>query len=157
MQPVAFASPVWGATLRSLRRLTRMAATALVLVVGLNGLTAPVPADPFRPVSTVRPLADLRIPPATVHAPAGLPLADAFDVSGSLDVLGRDSTSAARAGGADTADSPTRVRFGSTAPAAGVPARHVDPDGPAARTTAAVAAPADPGRESATRRGPPHA
>lgn len=157
MQPVAFASPVWGATLRSLRRLTRMAATALVLVVGLNGLTAPVPADSLRPVSTVRPLADLRIAPATVHAPAGLPLADAFDVSGSLDVLGPAVTSAARTGGADTADSPTRARFGSTAPAAAVPARHIDSDGPAARTTAAAGVPADPGRESVTRRGPPRA
>ncbi|RNM00872.1 hypothetical protein EFE23_04270 [Micromonospora solifontis] len=142
---------MWGATLRSLRRLTRMAATALVLVVGLNGLTAPVPADPFRPVSTVRPLADLRVAPGPADAPAG-PL-----LPGSSAATGW-TTTITPADGAGTADSRTRhPRVGSTAPAAGVPARHIDSGGAAARTTAAVAAPADPGPGSVTRRGPPRA
>jgi hypothetical protein len=42
--PVAFAPSLWAATLRTLRKLARVAVTALVLVVGLNGLAA-APAE----------------------------------------------------------------------------------------------------------------
>ncbi|PWU62468.1 hypothetical protein DLE60_00145, partial [Micromonospora globispora] len=40
MQLVAFAPPIWPATLRTLRKLTRLAVTALVLVVGAGGVAA---------------------------------------------------------------------------------------------------------------------
>ncbi|MFU8852249.1 hypothetical protein ACNAW0_14875 [Micromonospora sp. SL1-18] len=46
MLPVAFAPPLWAATLRTLRERARVAVTALVLVAGLNGLAAaPATAD----------------------------------------------------------------------------------------------------------------
>ncbi|MFG2053880.1 hypothetical protein ACGFI9_07580 [Micromonospora sp. NPDC048930] len=153
MQSVAFAPPVWAATLRSLRRLTRMAATALVLVVGLNGLTAPVTADPLGPVSTIRPPAHLQVSAA---APAGR------SVAGSVDARpGRGATSVAWAAGAgaSTADSAHRLpRATSTAPTTGVPARQADPDVATSPADAAAVVPAaDPGRDPVARRGPPRA
>lgn len=153
VQSVAFAPPVRVAALRGLRLFTRMATTALVLVVGLNGLTAPAPADPLSPVSAVRAPAVFRITPGPVDAPADLPPA------GSPGAATRTASTVAWAG-AGTADSPAphpHPRLGSTAPATGVPARHVDADRTVARTVATVVPPADPGRESGSRRGPPRA
>ncbi|MFR9775848.1 hypothetical protein ACL02O_07275 [Micromonospora sp. MS34] len=156
MQPVAFAPPLWAVTLRSLRRLTRMAATALALVVGLNGLAAPVTADPLRPVSTFRPLAGVQVTHEPLGVPASLALRNAV-------AAGRGPSLTAVAGvsrvGPGTVDSPTRhPQVPSGAPAADVPARHVDSAASAVRaTTTAAAPPADPGREPVTRRGPPRA
>lgn len=151
VQSVAFAPPVRVAALRGLRLFTRMATTALVLVVGLNGLTAPAPADPLSPVSAVRAPAVFRITPGPVDAPADLPPA------GSPGAATRTASTVAWAG-AGTADSPApHPRLGSAAPATGVPARHVDADRTVARTVATVVPPADPGRESGSRRGPPRA
>ncbi|MCW3839951.1 hypothetical protein ONA70_07555 [Micromonospora yasonensis] len=154
MHPVAFAPPVWAATLRAMRRFTRMAATALVLVVGLNGLTAPVPADPLRPVSTVRPPAGPQVSQGPVDAPTALSLAGPADAAPALSAM---TVVWASEAGVTTADSAT-LRAASTAPATAAPSRHVEPQAAMVRPAAAVVAPsADPGRESATRRGPPRA
>ncbi|MEO3772870.1 hypothetical protein [Micromonospora sp. B9E7] len=87
MSSAACVRPARGAVLRSLRELTRLAVTALVLAVGLGGaLAATPPPTPtqLRPsavssrVATVRPDAD----PATERAgqPAAPP-ADAVDIA----------------------------------------------------------------------------
>lgn len=152
MQSVAFAPPVWAATLRAVRRLTRMAATALVLVVGLNGLTAPVSADPLGPVSAVRPLAGPRVSQGSVDASAILSLA------GPVDAGWEPSATTAR-WASEAAGSATRhPRVVPTTPTAGIPSRPVEPEAAAPRPDAAILAHStDPGRESVTRRGPPRA
>ncbi len=139
------ASPVWGATLR------RVAATALVLVVGLDGLTAPVSADPLRPVSTIRPPADLQV---AVDAPAGLSVAGSVAAGSGLCAT---TVAWATGAGATTADSPHRLlRAASTAPTSGVPSRQADA-APSRPDATAVLPTTDPGRESVARRGPPRA
>jgi hypothetical protein len=155
VQSVAFAPPVWATTLRAVRRLTRMAATALVLVVGLNGLTGPVSADPLRPVSAVSPLADLQVSPGPVDAPAARSLAGPVEAASKPSAATVGWTSEAGV----TIDSPTRhPQAVSTAPTSGIPSRHVEPEAATARPNAALATPsADPGRESIARRGPPRA
>lgn len=63
---VAFARPLWAAALHALRQLTRLAVTALVLVVGSGGVaTAPTTAAPQPTVVTSR-VAEVRVDRATV-------------------------------------------------------------------------------------------
>ncbi|MDO3701478.1 hypothetical protein Q3W71_07260 [Micromonospora sp. C28SCA-DRY-2] len=57
MPSVASAHPLWSVTLRALRTMTRLAATALVLVVGLGGLTAGTATEPATTAAQLRPLA----------------------------------------------------------------------------------------------------
>ncbi|PWR15794.1 hypothetical protein DKT69_09025 [Micromonospora sicca] len=138
---VAFAPPLWAATLHTLRRRTRLAVTALVLVVGLGG-TAATPAEAFRPAAEPAQLAAFQVPrvpvagPATADRPAG---AAAEPV--------------ATPSGASTAERVT-----------GTPSGHpagVGPERPggcsATLSPAAAAGPAvtDPGRDAVGRRGPP--
>ncbi|MGR6316895.1 hypothetical protein Q2K19_08530 [Micromonospora soli] len=151
MQSVALAPPLWAATLRSLRRLTRMAATALALAVGLNGVTVPAPGDSLRPAATVRPLAGIDVAHLAVDDPPAGTVA-----------VGPGHTAAitwAPDAGATTVDSAARHPHTVwTAPATGVPPRDLDRDAASARVDAApVVAPADPGRQSVARRGPPRA
>ncbi|MFE9692583.1 hypothetical protein [Micromonospora sp. NPDC005806] len=155
MQSVALTPPLWAATLRSLRRFTRMAATALVLAVGLNGLAVPAPGESLRPAATVRPPAGVEIAQGAIDALAGPPLTGSVAAGHGL---GATITWAPDAG-VTTVDSPTRqLRAASTAPATGVPSRHLDRDAVSPRVDAApVLPPADPGRESVARRGPPRA
>lgn len=48
---------MWSVTLRALRTMTRLAATALVLVVGLGGVTAATATGPATTAAQLRPLA----------------------------------------------------------------------------------------------------
>ncbi|MFG3703476.1 hypothetical protein ACGF7U_01890 [Micromonospora sp. NPDC047670] len=59
MPSAASTDPFWSVTLRSLRELTRLAVAALVLAVGLGGVTAaPAPATPtLGPVVASTPVA----------------------------------------------------------------------------------------------------
>ena len=60
MQLVAFSPPIWAATLRTLRELTRLAVTALVLVVGAGGVAAaPVATTALRPTVVTSRVAEL--------------------------------------------------------------------------------------------------
>ena len=61
VQLVAFAPPIWAATLRTLRELTRLAVTALVLVVGAGGVAAaPDTTTALRPTVVTSRVAELR-------------------------------------------------------------------------------------------------
>ena len=60
MQLIAFAPPIWAATLRTLRDLTRLAVTALVLVVGAGGATAAPDTTTLRPTVVTSRVAELR-------------------------------------------------------------------------------------------------
>jgi len=130
--PVAFAPSLWAATLRTLRELTRVAVTALVLVVGFNGLAA-------APASA-----------APASASAASIVRPASAVSGPSAAEVRLATPAAEV----TAGQP---RPASVSPVPGVPPRHVDHDIAAPAATTVVVPAADPGRASIARRGPPHA
>ncbi|MEU4642009.1 hypothetical protein [Micromonospora sp. NPDC023814] len=67
MPSVASTDPFWSATLRLLRELTRLAVAALVLAVGLGGVTtAPAPSVP-----TLGPAASA---PVAANAPVDRPL-----------------------------------------------------------------------------------
>lgn len=57
MPSVASAHPLWSVTLRALRAMTRLAATALVLVVGLGGVTAATATEPAGTAAQLRPVA----------------------------------------------------------------------------------------------------
>ncbi|MFV2103914.1 hypothetical protein [Micromonospora sp. LOL_024] len=46
MPSLAFARPMWPATLRAMRELTRLALAALVLAVGVGGIAAELPTRP---------------------------------------------------------------------------------------------------------------
>ncbi len=132
MLPVAFAPSLWAATLRTLRELTRVAVTALVLVVGLNGLAAaPAAAGDLRPSEATRPGAVSRAIP--------LPAAEA------------------RTAASDAKTNAGPVRPALTAPVPGVPLRHLDHDVAQPPADTVLAAAADPGRASIARRGPPRA
>ncbi|MFI7425956.1 hypothetical protein ACIBPB_03115 [Micromonospora sp. NPDC049836] len=153
MLAVAFTPPLWATTLRSLRRLTRMAATALVLAVGLNGLAAaPAGADPVRPAATSRPVADLRLAPAgpdlrTVRYAAAVDSAGPGTATPATGALVPGANAAAR-----------DLRATSAGPAVRVPAHRSTPEvaSPPAQAGPAVP-PTDPGRSTVARRGPPRA
>lgn len=171
MLSVAFPPPLWAATLRSLRRITRMATTALVLAVGLNGLAAaPAAADPARPAATSHPVADLGLAPADPARPTGTsrPVAE-FRLAPAAPDL-RTIRYAVEIAGPGTATPAT----GALVPGVNAAARDLraTPAGPAVRvpshrSTAEVASPraqagptvppTDPGRSTVARRGPPHA
>ncbi len=136
MPSVALARPMWPATLRALRELTRLALATLVLAVGLGGAAAT--DQPGRSTATdlpARPVA------ATVAAqPAVEPVRPAVKpVRAAADLPARPAQVVA-----STAP-PARPEHADTAPAAAVPAHH-------------FAAPhAATGEGEPTRRGPPSA
>ncbi|MER7330524.1 MULTISPECIES: hypothetical protein [unclassified Micromonospora] len=73
MPSVASTDPFWSATLRSLRELTRLAVAALVLAVGLGGVTA----APALSVPTLGPAASAPVAanaPVAAIAPVDRPL-----------------------------------------------------------------------------------
>lgn len=64
---VAFARPLWAAALRALRQLTRLAVTALVLIVGSGGVaTAPPTTAALQPTVVTSRVAEVRVDRATV-------------------------------------------------------------------------------------------
>jgi len=68
---VAFSPSLWAATLRTLRELTRVAVTALVLVAGLTGpAAASVATDAVRPPATHRLAPEFGPAPELSQAPA---------------------------------------------------------------------------------------
>ncbi|MFD2763619.1 hypothetical protein [Micromonospora eburnea] len=153
MLPVAFAPSLWAATLRTLRKLTRVAVTALALVVGLNGLAAaPATVGPLRPVEvTGLRAASVAFDGLLVTAPdaAAAPIVRPTRAAGGASAAEvRLAAPAAEA----TAGQP---RSASVSPVPGIPSRHADHDVAAPPATAVVVPAADPGRESIARRGPP--
>lgn len=150
MLSVAFDPPLWATTLRNLRRLTRMAATALVLAVGLNGLAAaPATADPHRPAATSRHLADLPLAPAAPDVRYAAAVAP-----------GRSGTATPATGAFVPATSAAHREPGATpaGPATRVPSHRSAAEDAAPHAWAGPAVPpADPGRGAIARRGPPHA
>lgn len=139
--PVAFAPPLWAATLRTLRKRTRLAVTALVLVVGLGGTAASAaPAEAFRPTAEPGQVAAFPLPPATFAAPA-------------------TSGQSAGAGGWVAAPSGAATAERATGTPGGRPtgAGVERPAGSSALPAASAAGPAlvDPGRDAVGRRGPP--
>lgn len=61
MQLAAFVPPLWAATPRALQELTRLAVTALVLVVGAGGVAAtPAATTALRPTVVTSRVAELR-------------------------------------------------------------------------------------------------
>ena len=58
---VAFAPRLWAATLRTLRELTRLAMTALVLAVGLGGGAAASATTALQPTVVTSRVAELRV------------------------------------------------------------------------------------------------
>ncbi|MFG2099426.1 hypothetical protein ACGFJ5_02385 [Micromonospora echinaurantiaca] len=120
MPSVASTRPLWSVTLRALRAMTRLAATALVLVVGLGGVTATVATEPATTAAHLRPLAvtsrvDALRPdaPTSVAAPTTAPA----------------EPGAAEAAAPVTVDvvATDRVAGPATAPGRGVPARRGPP------------------------------
>ncbi|SCF38644.1 hypothetical protein GA0074695_6415 [Micromonospora viridifaciens] len=154
--PVAFAPPLWAATLRTLRELTRVAVTALVLVVGLNGLAAAPAGGTLRSAEAIRPVTDSQ---ATL-APVDGPLLTAPGAA-TMPILLRASAATSapvaevRLAGPDGQSTAGQPRPTPTSPKSGMPPRHVEHDVAAASVGAAVVPPTDPGRESIARRGPP--
>ncbi|WP_157746285.1 hypothetical protein [Micromonospora inositola] len=143
MLPVAFAPPLWAATLRTLRKLTRLAVTALVLVAGLGGATASAaPAEAFRPTAEPGQVAAFQVAPVSFVGPA------TADRS-----AGAAVEWVAAPSGASAAERITGTPGGRPAGAA--------PERPARRSAALSPAPAsgpapvDPGRDAVGRRGPP--
>ncbi|WP_446218076.1 hypothetical protein [Micromonospora sp. IBHARD004] len=140
---VAFAPPLWAATLRTVRRLTRMAVTALVLVVGLGGTAAPAPAEAARPTAEPGQVATFQVPTAPVTA----------SVTAGSATTGWSAGSAVEWVAAPTGASAVERVTGtpSERPAGAVSAR------PARCAPAPSPSPAfaDPGRDAVGRRGPP--
>lgn len=141
--PVAFAPPLWAATLRTLRKLARLAVTALVLVVGLGGTAASAaPAEAFQPTAEPGQVAAFPLPPATFAAPA---------TSG--------QSASAGVGGWVAAPSAAATAERATGTPGGRPtgADVERPTGSSALPAASAAGPAlvDPGRDAVGRRGPP--
>ncbi|MCW3814505.1 hypothetical protein ONA91_08545 [Micromonospora sp. DR5-3] len=147
---VAFAPSLWAATLRSLRELTRVAATTLALVVGLTGPAAAAAAsDPVRPDATHRPVASLSALVAPVDGPAPDALVGAAPVATGAWTADRRPAAAPH--------SPAgHLIAAATPPAPGLAAALVRGAVALSRTDVAVAA-ADPDREPIARRGPPRA
>ncbi|MCI4063931.1 hypothetical protein MRQ36_15565 [Micromonospora sp. R77] len=137
----AFAPTLWAATLRTLRELTRLAVTALVLVVGFGGVAATSTVGALRPVAAP----EFRSAGSLVAAAPGRHIV----ADPGSPVVGSSPT----VGAAETVDRATGAQ---DAPAPGVrvqrPDRHEVALRPSART---VVAPADPGRDAVARRGPP--
>lgn len=140
--PEAFAPALWAATLRTLRELTRLAVTALVLVVGFGGVAASSTVDAVRPV-TVPEFRPVGSPVTALPARPGIPTSS---------VAGVGSTVAGMAPATD------RATDADHAPASGIrterPDRREAGQRPPART---VVVPAEPGRDAVARRGPPPA
>ncbi|MGW0503148.1 hypothetical protein [Micromonospora sp. NPDC003241] len=140
MSSVALARPLWPATLRTLRELTRLALAALVLAVGLGTAAANLPARPAgdQPIHAVADhrawsvTADLPTWPGTVA-----PAAEQVRASGTL------------------ATSPTQPTVPTPPPARPEPAAE---SGAATTTVHQLAAPRPTvGNGEPTRRGPPAA
>ncbi|WP_130331135.1 hypothetical protein [Micromonospora kangleipakensis] len=145
---VAFAPPLWAATLRTLRGLTRPAVTALVLVVGLGGpAAAPASAEAVRPTAEPGRIAAFQVPPAPITDSAAAGSATAGRSAGSTVEW------VAAPSGASAVERVTGTP--SERPAGAVsarPARCAPAPSPA---SAAGPARADPGRDAVGRRGPP--
>ncbi|WP_319460539.1 hypothetical protein [Micromonospora sp. RTP1Z1] len=142
MLPVAFAPHLWAATLRTLRELTRLAVTALVLVVGLGGTTAG-PAFAELP----RPVGESGRPAAFWVSPASVALASADQRPGSA----AERVTVALSG-VTAAERVTGTPSGRPAGARSESVRCTSATRPVA---AAGPACADPGRDAVGRRGPP--
>lgn len=133
MPPVAIACPLWAAALRSLRDLTRLAVTALVLAAGLGGTTAASAAGPS--ADQVRPIVDTS---GTLSAAPGQ-LAPTLVTGWVNEPRATSHPVADRA-----ADAPARALRRTARPAA-----------PAAVTAPPTPPGADPARDAVGRRGPP--
>ncbi|MFJ8579265.1 hypothetical protein [Micromonospora sp. NPDC093277] len=159
MLPVAFAPSLWAATLRTLRELTRVAVTALVLVVGLNGLAAaPASAGAVRPIETPHPVTGPRTPSASAdRLPVTTPDAAAGPIVRPAGTVSSASAAEFRLATLDAEATAGQPRPASVSPVRGVPPRHADHDVAAPPTTTLAVPAADPGRESIARRGPPRA
>ncbi|GAA4569145.1 hypothetical protein GCM10023176_25060 [Micromonospora coerulea] len=153
--PVAFAPALWAATLRTLRRLTRLAVTALVLVVGLGGTTAD-PAGMPRPVADSHQPAAVRFSPAApAPALADRPAAEAVTRPGGTPAVLPVTAAPAvirTSSGVVAGERATVPADGHPASAVAEPVRHVPAPRPVGTTDPA---PADPGRGLVGRRGPP--
>ncbi|PZG22027.1 hypothetical protein C1I95_06125 [Micromonospora craterilacus] len=170
MPSVAFARPMWPATLRALRELTRLALATLVLAVGLGGAAASGPPD--------RPAADLGTRPVAAEPAArpfaaelpARPIADNLATRPLAAELPAWQVAATRPVAATVVAHPAAeaVRAADELPAwpvpalaqAGPPAQHLDAGpGPSAAILAHhVAAPRPTaGHGEPTRRGPPSA
>ncbi|MFI5486784.1 hypothetical protein ACIBXA_15245 [Micromonospora echinaurantiaca] len=120
MPSVASARPMWSVTLRALRAMTRLAATALVLVVGLGGVTAAAATEPATTAAQLRPLAvTSRVDALRPDAPT----------SAAAPTTAPAEPGAAEAAAPVTADvvATDRVAGPATGPGRGVPARRGPP------------------------------
>ncbi|WP_141714951.1 hypothetical protein [Micromonospora rhizosphaerae] len=71
MQFEALAPHFWAAMLRTLRKLTRLAVTALVLAVGLGAVATPPTTTALRPAVVTSRVAELRVDRSPVSERAG--------------------------------------------------------------------------------------
>ncbi|MEV6811918.1 hypothetical protein [Micromonospora sp. NPDC051296] len=155
MPSVAFARPMWPATLRALRELTRLALATLALAAGLGGAAAS--GLPDRPAADLgsRPIAaEPAARPFAAELPARQVAADLGTRSIAATIVAQPAVEAVRA-----ADGLPARQVQALAQA-GPPAQHIDAvSGPAAAVLAHhVAAPRPAaGHGEPTRRGPPGA
>ncbi|MFU8870910.1 hypothetical protein [Micromonospora sp. SL4-19] len=158
---VAFAPSLWAATLRTVRDLTRVAVTALALVVGLNGLAAaPADAGTLGPAAPARPVTGPAAPAPVDGLAITIPstTSDAGPVAGSASTATTTSPAEVRLTAPDAESTAGQPRPAAMPPALGVSPRHADHDAaPPPAGTAFVVPAGDPGREPIARRGPPRA